>query len=327
MIPRLLFAFYLATSALACADHTNRQRGHLSKRHLAHKREEVSSTNPSYITADWAYDASYNWGAIQPDYATCQTGTQQSPIALSLTAGLSSYHHPTFENYDRNVSGNWTNWGYGPAFTLDHEPDDYTGLPSVKWDNVTAYLKGWHIHAPADHSVGGDRSKAEMHLVHVDTEGREVAVLAIRLDPGTATMPFFAQLPEMVPFVTGPGRSPNDQERKEKKKRSELSETLTGLLSSQPATRASGQANEEKPKVVEDVQMDMAPLLDGVYRFNEFWTYKGSLTSPPCMEGIRWFVARTIAFTSVDQMRAILGACTYSARAEQEVWLHEINSA
>ncbi|KAI4185014.1 MAG: hypothetical protein L6R41_004386 [Letrouitia leprolyta] len=277
-----------------CADHTGRQRGHLSK------REKVSSTNPSHITSDWAYDASYNWGAIQPDYANCQSGTQQSPIALSLTAGLSQYHHPTFENYDHNISGNWTNWGYGPAFTLSHPPDNYTDLPSMHWDEEVAYLKGWHIHAPADHSVGGDRSKAEMHLVHVNPEGHEVAVLAIRLDPGTSTMPFFAQLPEMVPFITGPGRSPD---------------------------QAPSELSENEPKIVQDVEMNIGLVLDGVCRFNEFWTYKGSLTSPPCMEGIRWFIARTIAFRSVDQMRAILGACTYSARAEQEVWLHEINSA
>ncbi|KAL8894911.1 MAG: hypothetical protein Q9207_008368 [Kuettlingeria erythrocarpa] len=286
----------LPTSVFGCADHTGRQRGHLSK------RQGVSGTNPSFITTDWAYDASYNWGAIQRDYAECQTGTQQSPIALSLTNGLSQYHHPTFQGYDRKVMGNWTNWGYGPSFTLDHPLDEYTGLPSVHWDDEVAYLKGWHIHAPADHSVGGDRSKAEMHLVHVNAEGEEVAVLAIRLDPGSSAMPFFAQLPEMVPFVTGPGRSPNQD----------------------PSSAPEG---ENKPEVVKDVEMDMSLVLAGVYRFNEFWTYKGSLTSPPCREGIRWFMARTIAFTSVDQMRAILGACTYSAREEQEVWLHEINSA
>ncbi len=82
-----------------------------------------------------------------------------------------------------------------------------------------------------------------------------------------------------------------------------------------------------KPEVMEDVEMNMSMALDGVDTVSEFWTYKGSLTSPPCSEGIRWFVARAIAFTSVEQMRMVLGASTYSARQEQEVWLHEINSA
>ncbi|KAL8750613.1 MAG: hypothetical protein Q9184_006363, partial [Pyrenodesmia sp. 2 TL-2023] len=253
-----LFVFLLLLTAVSgCADHTGRQRGHLSK------RQQANGTNSSSDTPDWTYDASYDWGALRPDYAECQTGTQQSPIALSLTNGLSQYHQPTFQGYDRNVSGNWTNWGYGPAFNLAHPPDEYTGLPSVHWDEEVAYLVGWHIHAPADHSVGGDRSKAEMHLVHVNAEGEEVAVLAIRIDPGTSSLPFFAQLPEMVPFVTGRGRTPN------------------------PDPASSRPMDGMTPAVVQDVQMDVGLALDGVLRFNEFWTYKGSLTSPPCRQGIR----------------------------------------
>ena len=153
----------------------------------------------------------------------------------------------------------------------------------MKYDNETVYLKGWHIHTPADHSVAQDRSKGELHLVHVDEKDQEKAVVAIRLDPGASSNEFFAQLPPMIPF--------NDTNQ------------------------------------VLGVEMLMSHILESVSYFNEFWTYKGSLTSPPCMEGIRWFMARTIAYTSVEEMRAILGSSKYSARAEQEVWLHEINSA
>lgn len=53
---------------------------------------------------------------------------------------------------------------------------------------------------------------------------------------------------------------------------------------------------------------------------------RGSLTSPPCTEGIRFYVARQIIFVGVEQMRAILRVSHYSARAEQEVWQHEINA-
>jgi carbonic anhydrase len=74
-----------------------------------------------------------------------------------------------------------------------------------------------------------------------------------------------------------------------------------------------------------NISLDLGLALDAVQHFNEFWTYQGSLTSPPCTEGIRWFVARQILFTGVEQMRAILSASTYSARAEQEVWQHRIN--
>lgn len=206
-------------------------------------------------------------------------GTQQSPIALSLSNGLSLNHVPTF-NFNGSISGNFYNWGYGPAFTVAHE-DDWTTHPSVTYDNDTVYLKGWHIHSPGDHTVGSVRSKAELHMVMVDATGHEKAVMGIRLDPGNTNNTFFEQLPPVIGF--------NDLD------------------------------------TFEPVSLDFTPALQSVLFFNEFWTYQGSLTSPPCSEGIRWFMARQILFTGVEQMQAILGASTYSARAEQEVWQHRIN--
>ncbi|KAF1954783.1 carbonic anhydrase [Byssothecium circinans] len=227
-----------ASQTLACASHENGGLGKLKSR----------ETPSNGTKADWAYEASFDWGRINSAYSTCQNGTQQSPIALSLSNGLALNH-------------------------TDH--------PSFTYDNATTYLKGWHIHAPANHSVGGMRSKAELHLVHVDAAGHEAAVLAIRLDPGNFDAPFFTQMPTFVPF--------------------------SDLATQQP------------------LSMNLNGALESVLMFNEFWTYQGSLTSPPCTEGIRWFVARQIMFLGVEQMQAILGASTYSARAEQQVWRHRIN--
>ena len=288
MTSSLVFVSLFFIPLIVCADHA---RGHLAKREVA------SGT-------DWTYEASYDWGSLRPEYAECQTGTQQSPITLSLAGGLSQYHHPTFQNYDRNVTGNWTNWGYGPDFNLAHPPNDYTDLPSAHWDSETAYLVNWHIHAPAEHSVDGSRSRAEMHLVHVNSAGQEIAVFGIRLDPGSFGSPFIAQLPEMVPFDTGPAASPDEE-----------------FPSFEPVSDGTD------PPVVQSVQMNLGFALDAVDRFDGFWTYRGSLTSPPCTEGIRWFMTSTVMSMSVDQMRVILGASRYSARPEQQVWLHDVNGA
>ncbi|KPM35724.1 hypothetical protein AK830_g10832 [Neonectria ditissima] len=264
IVPATFLAF--AAGVSACASHNTSP--------LAMKKRE---TQPM---AEWAYEASFNWGRLDPKYALCQTGTQQSPIPLSLSNGLAQNHQIEFD-YSPSVNGTYFNWNYGPAFTVAHEEDVWTNNPSITYDNETLYLAGWHIHAPADHSVGGDRSKAEMHFVHVDAEGHEKAVLAFRLDPGNRDNAFFSQLPPAIGY--------NETEK------------------------------------TEETTVDHNLALESVLYFNEFWTYKGSLTSPPCHEGIRWFVARQILFTGVQQMRDILGASTYSARAEQEVWLHSIN--
>jgi carbonic anhydrase len=115
----------------------------------------------------------------------------------------------------------------------------------------------------------------------VNAQGKERAVLAIRLDPGNKENKFLGQLPTMIGF--------------------------------------------NETDVTQETTLNHNLLLDSVQYFDEFWTYEGSLTSPPCTEGIRFFVARQILFTSVQQMRDILGASTYSAREEQLVWRHRIN--
>ncbi|KAK7721311.1 hypothetical protein SLS64_001607 [Diaporthe eres] len=284
----LLVALSLATATLGCAEHN--YHAQLAKRQDGGSGGN-SSTGPE--ASDWSYDASFDWGRVSADeveivpsgitrgnYELCQAGTQQSPIALSLNNGLSQNHIPTF-NYPNETVGNFWNWGYGPAFTVQHTEGVYTDNPSLTYDNETVYLTGWHIHTPADHSVNNYRTRAELHLVHVDAEGHEKAVLAIMLDPGNTNDAFVSQFPN-------------------------------------PLIRFNDTATME-------VTLSLTEGLSSVERFNEFWSYEGSLTSPPCHEGIRWFVARQVMFTSNEQMQKILAASTYSAREEQMVWQHRIN--
>jgi carbonic anhydrase len=151
------------------------------------------------------------------------------------------------------------------------------------------YLQSWHIHAPADHTVSGDRSKAELHLVHADAAGVARAVLGFRIDP--------------VPFNASAG-------------------TKSAWFASLGAGKNfPGWKNETKI----EMSLDMQAVIDEVDGYEKFWTYEGSLTSPPCTEGIRWFVAGKVLRLGTRQMQELLRVSTYSARVEQEVWGHRIN--
>ncbi|KAM0699046.1 hypothetical protein Q7P36_001092 [Cladosporium allicinum] len=269
---------------------------------------------------EWSYDESQDWGMLSPDFELCQVGTQQAPIPLNLQQGLSTAHIPVL-NYSGAVEGQYYNWGYGPAFQLakaectsgSQAIDCPVNLeaPNFTFDdngiNETVYLVSWHVHTPADHSVQNDRSKAELHLVHVDRNGSERAVLAIRVDPGILSYSnFFSQ----APFL-----SSND------------TATRNGAAQAQDTTLP---VESRFPNFNNlDVRMNgtstPAEALREAGDFREMWTYRGSLTSPPCREGIRFFIARNILFVSNPQMQDILRISTYSARAEQEVWMHEIN--
>ncbi|CAN8102745.1 unnamed protein product [Discula destructiva] len=271
---RFLYTFLLACGALACDLH---ETGMI----LTKRSDAPPSASPPKA---YDYTASWNWANLDPDaYGTCQNGSQQSPIALSLTNGLARRHTPHF-NYPPSVAGKFKNWGYGPAFDVTYKPENMSSNPSITFDNETDYLVGWHIHTPGDHTINGFRSRAELHLVHNDMKRKARVILAILIEPGVEENPFIATLPK--PFIQPNASSPNDHV---------------------------------------ETSLDLAALLTYASNFKEYWTYEGSLTSPPCTEGERWFVARQIMFVSRNQMKAILGASRYSARVEQRVWEHRIN--
>jgi carbonic anhydrase len=76
---------------------------------------------------------------------------------------------------------------------------------------------------------------------------------------------------------------------------------------------------------IEGLQVNLRLAIDEVGGVQEFWTYKGSLTTPPCSEGLRWFVPKQELMVSEAQMVEILAASRFSHRVTQPVWLHDIN--
>lgn len=288
MLLTVFSVIFLSSSVQACAKHATNHR-------LSTRADGAQS---------WTYESTYNWGSLNTSYATCQTGMYQSPIPLFTTQGLSSKHLPAFSDAYSSVAGEIYNWGYGPAFAptttaVSARAEGNStgkGMPSMQFDGETVYLKGWHIHAPADHTVQGDRSKAEIHFVHADANGVKKGVVAIRIDPGNRDSAFFSQ------FIAS------------------SSSSNTNLTSMASSPLPGFTSTERVP-----MTLDIMAALKEVNMFSDFWTYSGSLTSPPCTEGIRWWVARNTLWVGNAQMQAILGVSTFSARVEQEVWLHGIN--
>lgn len=75
---------------------------------------------------------------------------------------------------------------------------------------------------------------------------------------------------------------------------------------------------------LQTTKLNMSLLFEEVGGFREFWTYVGSLTSPPCKEGIRWWLAKDTLFVSTEQMQKLLRISAYSARVEQKMWAHRL---
>jgi len=49
-----------------------------------------------------------------------------------------------------------------------------------------------------------------------------------------------------------------------------------------------------------------------------YWTYMGSLTTPPCTEGVRWFIFEQQVTLSRDQLRAFTNLYKMNTRENQD---------
>lgn len=263
--------------------------------------------------ADWSYDAVDHWADSNPSYGTCRNGSHQSPIALNSQSLLSNgttttFPHSPIFNYTGFWTGNFSHNGNSLKFdlfpsssssssstgttTTTTEEGDITTLPSLTTNNETFYLSAWHTHIPGEHIIDGDTTEAEMHFVHIDLQSKIRAVVAFRLDPSITTTStseensnFFAQLGS---FPRDPSSSPRRVE------------------SFQPGL------------VWQDVGKGL------VEEQGRYWTYSGSLTTPPCSEGVRWFVVEEKFVLGDAQLQELLGVSRFSARRVQRIWRHGV---
>lgn len=140
----------------------------------------------------WAYEgegAPANWGGLNPDYATCSAGREQSPIDL-VSADLLDLPDPAFDY----APSSWsiTNNGH----TLQLTPDKQH---SMQLDGGTDTLLQMHLHTPSEHLVDGERFDAEAHFVHSDSDG-ELTVVGQLFEEGEAN-PAIAQMLEQAPAI------------------------------------------------------------------------------------------------------------------------------
>jgi carbonic anhydrase len=199
--------------------------------------------------ADWSYEGKngpLNWGKLDPEYAACSHGKEQSPIDIR-GAHLDKNLQPIEFHY---VAGAMTLTNNGHTIQVTPPANSYILVNGVRYDLVQ-----FHFHHPGEEAVKGKLPDMSLHLVHKSADGKYV-VIAVRLNEGNANA-VLAALWEHLPKTVGA----TDKVTEEM--------SPAGLL---PADRG-------------------------------YWTYEGSLTAPPCTEGVRWFVFEQPVDISRDQLK------------------------
>ena len=202
--------------------------------------------HPSF---NWGYDGDIgpaHWGSLDPSFATCSRGFEQSPIDLGDAPTAS----PPGVEFD-----------YGPrsaevvnnSHTIQVNVDPGSGIVV---DQVRYDLLQFHFHRASEHTVAGTRFPLETHLVHQGEDGALAVVGVLHREgaPAEALAPIWNLLPaEPGNAVPVPGG------------------------------------------------VDLAALLP---KRRTAWRYPGSLTTPPCTEGVSWVVMTEPTTLSAEQIAA-----------------------
>ena len=217
--------------------------------------------------ANWSYEGHTGplvWSKLDPSYAACNHGHEQSPIDIR-GARLNKSLQPIQFHY---IAGPVTIENTGSGIVVHVDKGSYIVAGGVRYE-----LEEYEFHHPSEHLVRGKLTDMEVDLVHKSADGK-LAILGVRLneDRGTpnATM---ATLWDHLPARPGTSTKVTDMIN------------AGGLIPADPG----------------------------------YWTYTGSELTPPCTEGVQWFVYEQPLDVSRQQMRQFTALYKMNTRPPQDM--------
>lgn len=210
-----------------------------------------------------------NWGRLDPAWATCSAGREQSPVHIRTDGRRARRDLPALPalNFSSYAPSPAVLFSDGHALTVDV----VAGAGSLWVDGREYELRHFHFHSPSEHVIDGVRPPLEMHMVHESLDGD------VDVDGGTT-----ARLAVIgVPFKDGPPSPFLDEFWREVPRLA-----LVGA----------GVALDIGLLVVDAPHLRLGP---------DYARYRGSLTTPPCTQDVLWTVSLDHWNTiSPDQIRA-----------------------
>ncbi len=239
-------------------------------------------------TADcWSYSGNTNpayWSGLTP-YAYCNQSNnltqQQSPI--DVMPAPNTYPEPV-ENTNLTLSTNYSNVAVPVEdlnYTIEADYGAGSSQNSVTFNGVTYNLLQFHFHEPSEHAMNQQANglfAMEVHLVHqaVDKNGKT--------DPNGAKLVIGI-------FINAP--------------------TTGGTNAALGTMMTAANNHDHSPQNLNPLQI--IPGQQNTSSLNYF-TYPGSLTTPPCTPGITWVVLATPITVSRDQYTSYVNQYKYSSR-------------
>jgi carbonic anhydrase len=223
-------------------------------------------TSTAWAAANWSYSGKTGpqyWASLDPNYAECGWGKEQSPISINASVHLElSPLQFQFQNIAPDLidEGRATN-NDATAVEDTHSLQDDLAASEMAGNTLTIngdtyQLNQFHFHMPAEHKIRGISYPMEIHLIYRDAQAH-LAVVAIMVQQTRA------------------------------KTANSVLHSIAQNLTGSPATWQSATAS-----------INLAKILPKDWRY---YHYEGSLTVPPCIEGVQWYVMnQPITITAAD---------------------------
>jgi carbonic anhydrase len=215
----------------------------------------------------WTYEGATgneHWGDLDPEYAACKIGKEQSPIDIRI-AQKAELPAIVFEYKSSPLKYVINN---GHTIRVDYHDSPGTGNFVIVGDK-RYQLTQFHFHRPSEEYIHGKPYDMVVHLMHKASDGK-IAAVAVLLKAGRANA------------------------------------TIQQIWEHMPKT--------EGQEEVSEVEVNPAGLLPHDVAY---YTYIGSLTAPPCTEGVTWFVLKTPVDISEEQINAFATLYPHDVRPIQ----------
>ncbi|KAH9889127.1 carbonic anhydrase [Xylariomycetidae sp. FL2044] len=223
------------------------------------------------------------WSQLDPANALCSTGTTQSPI--DMVEGQFTEVPATdiqLSINDALEGAIFENLGT----TIEVVMEAVGG--SMVLDGVNFTLQQFHFHHPSEHLAAGVSLPMEMHMVFGGNEAEEVAVIGTYID-----------LADVEPMIVELHLSPRA-----------TSTLLETIFTSVGEIAEPGTETTTQPLIFSEL---VTFLTEG----NNFQRYTGSLTTPPCSEGVQWLVSTSKLQLSRATFQTVRDTIGFNSRFPQ----------
>jgi carbonic anhydrase len=236
----------------------------------------VPSVSSAQWRTHWTYEGTTgaeHWSQLDPDYAACNVGKEQSPIDIQ---GAAKAQLPTLRFESKSGPLKYlVNNGYTIRVNYHDAPD---GGNLLIVGGKRYQLTQFHFHRPSEEYIHGKPSDMVAHLMYKASDG-EVVGVAVLLKAGRANA------------------------------------TIQQLWEHMPKTESKVLADfSHQEEEIPGVEINPSDLLPHDLAY---YTYMGSVTAPPCTEGVTWYVLKTPVDISAKQINAFAKLYPHDVRPLQ----------